>query len=197
MFGVISVFFLHNIVLWYLRSQNRKNIRLSSNNDRLLLIFFVLTALLGAQIGDYFGYMEDLSDVYKVSESYTWDDFHDYHMEPQYYILYRYLGGSYFLWRFIVFGLQFFILFSFAKKTGYHEWLFYLIFAMVYLKGSIVGRSNWGLIWFFCCILYYLISNKKLYLLLSIVCIFSHRSLLILPALIPLLFLKLNKKIFC
>ena len=196
MTGLIIVFILHNLLALFLYSRSRqcRYLAIKRQNYSLLLFIFLALSLLGLQTGDYFSYINLVKEASGVLSSNP--DYEGYitHMEPIYNYLAYIVGGNYMLWRLIVFGSSFIIVFYFAKKLGYNFYYFLFYFTILCLSGFLVGRMYWGLALFFGAIALFREEKKWWALLLCVCAAFAHKSLYILPALIPFAFLRFNKK---
>lgn len=190
--GIIFVFFLFNYVLLYFKNCKKQNSFQQIPDNRRFFIFLLLTfvGIVGLQQGDYYGYWEEIKEIAQTPDSYGKVT----HLESQYEYLARRLHGNYFLWRLIIFGGQFAILVYYLRKLKFFTYGYLYVFTIICLHAMVVGRSSWGMVLFFCATMYAVESKKYFHLLLALLCVFSHTTLLILPALLPLLFFRVNKK---
>lgn len=196
MTGLIIVFVLHNLFALFLYSRSRlcHYSAIKRQNYSLLLIVFLALSILGLQTGDYFSYINLVKEASGALSSNPDYDGYITHMEPIYNYLAFFVGGNYMLWRFIVFGSSFVFVFYFAKKLGYNYYYFLFFFTILCLSSFLVGRMYWGLALFFGAIALFRENKKWWALVLCICAAFAHKSLYILPALIPFAFLRFNKK---
>ncbi len=197
MTGPIIVFVLHNLLLFYLWNQSRKrNDLIGRRNYRFLLLVYIVLAIVGLQSGDYIHHIEEIEYVYNEmrSTSSPSDSMMFFHMEPIYNYLAYWVHGDYIIWRAIVFGIPFIILFFTIKKIELKYWEYYFLFTLISFSGFIVGRMYWGVCLFFCSIACARKTGNKWYLLFAILALFAHKCLYILPAFIPMAYIKLNKK---
>lgn len=197
MTGPLIVFLLHNILLLFLWNQSRKNNDfINKRNYRCLFVVYIVLAVVGLQSGDYIHHIEDIEYVYnemRLSRSLN-DSMMFFHMEPIYNYLAYWLKGNYFLWRMVVFGITYVILFYTVKKLSINYWKYFLLFTLISFSGFIVGRMYWGVALFFCAIACARKTSNFWYLILAVVAMVGHKCLYILPAFIPFVFLKMNKK---
>lgn len=196
MIGLIIVFFAHNIVLFWLwnKSKRSQGQSIRSRDYRFLFFVYLLLSILGLQMGDYIAYSELVSDAYntlKVSPSMEGDVTH---MGRLYDLLAYWLGGHYLLWRFVVFGASFVFIFITARKICFDTWPFFFMFSLISMSGFFVGRMYWGVALFFCSVIAAKKTGNLWYLLFSLLAVFSHKCLYVLPLFIPFYFIKLNKK---
>lgn len=192
--GIFLVLIIFNCVLLHFNNLARKRFFQPIPSSKRLMIFLLLTFLgiIGLQQGDYFGYLDEVKEIARTPESYG----RVTHLEPQYETLARIVNGNYILWRFIIFGGQFAILLYYLRKSDLFTYGYLFFFSSICLSGMIVGRTSWGVVLFFCSI-YYALQNKDYkHILVAPLCLFSHTSLVVLLAIIPLVFFRINKKSF-
>ena len=195
MTGLILVFILHNFLALFLYSRSRSHCTaIKSDNYNFLLVFFLALALLGLQTGDYFSYVDLVKEACGILQSNSNYDGYITHMEPIYNYLAYFVGGNYMIWRLIVFGSSFIIIFLFARNLGFNYYYFFFFFTILCLSSFLVGRMYWGVALFFGAIALYREQKKWWALLLCICAAFAHKSLYILPVLIPFVFLRFNKR---
>lgn len=197
MIGPIIVFVLHNLLLLFLLLKSRKRIDYINNRSYInLFVVFVVLSIVGLQTGDYYHHIDLIKDAYNALKgSQDISSMLLYlHMEPIYNYLALWLSGDYILWRAVVFGSSFAIIFYFIRRLSFNYWSFFFIFTLISLSGFIVGRMYWGVALFVCSVAYARMSGNKWYLLLSLLCIFAHKCLYVLPLFIPFAYIRLNKK---
>lgn len=195
MVAVILVFIVFNIFLLYMSKKSRFYGYTQLTRKQIIKVLFIMVGLsiIGLQRGDYFGYKELVEEAYSILNTRT--DYDGYfHMEMQYNYLAYYLGGNYILWRFIVYGLQYFLLFWLLKKIKYLDYNFLYLYFIFAFTNSIVGRSSWGHMLLVCMMIYSNYTSNLCYRALSFLSIFSHKFLIV-PLFVSFLsFFKLNKK---
>lgn len=196
MTGLIIVFILHNLLALslYSRSRSCHYSAIKSDNYIFLLVFFLALALLGLQTGDYFSYIDLVKNASGILHSNPDYDGYITHMEPIYNYLAYFVGGNHMLWRLVVFGSSFIIIFLFARKLGFNYYYFLFFFTILCLSSFLVGRMYWGVALFFSAIAIFREQKKWWALFLCVCAAFAHKSLYILPALIPFVFLRFNKR---
>lgn len=197
MVGLLIVFVLHNLLLLFLWSHSKRSVDLiSKRNYRKLLYIYFLLSLLGMQSGDYLHHAELIEEVYldmnnssDIQETMVY-----YHMEPIYNYLAFLFEGNYILWRSVVFGLSFVIIFWFIKRLALDYWTFFFFFTLICFSGFIIGRLYWGVALFFCSIAYVRKTQNYWFLFFSFLSIFGHKCLYVFPVFLPFAFMKLNRK---
>lgn len=160
----------------------------------LLFLLFFVAALIGLQNGDYIHYKDLVKEAASYNQTSLFENDVFMHMEPIYNILARFVGGNYLLWRSVVFGGAIVIIFSLVPRIGFNNYCFILYLVLIYTDGLIVGRLSWGVVLFFCSMVLLKQTNNYWYIFLLLASLMAHKCLLILVALVPLIFLKFNKK---
>ena len=189
--GVFLVLILFNYVLFHYKVLSNKSFfqPIPSSRRTSVFILFTIMGLVGLQHGDYLSYAEEVREIARASAP-----FKITHLEVQYEQLARFVHGNYILWRLVIFGGQFAILFYYLKKTDLYSYGFLYIYSVLCLRSMVIGRATWGIVLFFCSTYYAIQSKNYKHLLVSPLCLFSHTSLIVLIAILPLVFLRLNKK---
>lgn len=196
MLGVTVVFFLY-ILLWlYFCLKCRKEMFLAIPPRRytLLCLFFMLLGILGMQQGDYVHYMDIIRQIGNITNLYTHYMGYISHMEPQYVWLAKMCHGEYLPWRFIVFSLQYLVLFFFVKKLNLNTYLMYLLILILCMHDFIYQRVSWGIILFVCALAYAIKTRNYYFLLLCPFSILAHKSIVVLFLCAPVVFLRCNKR---
>ena len=189
--GVFFVLILFNYVLYHYKELSNKRFfqPIPSNRRIYIFILFTFCGLVGLQHGDYFRYAEEVREIVRTAASYRIT-----HLEYQYEQLAKLVQGNYLLWRFIIFGGQFAILLYYLKKINLFSYGFLYVFSVMCLHSMVVGRASWGVVLFFCTTYYAIQSKNYKHLFITPLCLYSHTSLVVLLAVLPLIFLKFNKK---
>lgn len=197
MTGVIIVFVLHNLLLIYLWEKSRKRADwINKKSYWCLFLFYIFLALLGLQSGDYTHHIEEIQYVYQEMSRNNdpAESMKFFHMEPIYNYLAYWVQGNYLVWRAVVFGLPFVAIFYAVKKLKLKNWEYFLLFTLISFSGFIVGRMYMGVAVFFCAVACARYTGKMWYLLFALLALFAHKCLYVLPAFIPLAYIKFNKK---
>lgn len=190
-----------NIILWnalffsllsQLGKVQTRSICLSFSANRVYKKFFFLFSLFAVfafHTGDFAHYAELVIYIKK------WGDIT--HLEGFYVWLARLLHGNYFLWRLVVWGCFFYLLYLTLKKLHRDNFLSLFLFCSILLPMSVEGRYVLGLMLF----IYGFVSSlssrgkEKFFSILLLLCsYFLHRSIVLLFFLIPLSFVRLNRK---
>lgn len=149
----------------------------------------ILFGAYGGGEGDYFTYKEAVESIHSLVDVYYFDS-----MEMQYYYLAYMLDGDYFLWRIVIFSIQFIGLSWFLYMAKLNTYPIFFCFTSICLYSSIYGRSFWGAIFFFMGV-YLMIERKNpLFLIAVALSYFSHTSNLVLIALLPLGFFDIKRR---
>lgn len=181
MVAVILVFIIFNIFLLYIFRKSRfyGYTQLTRNQIVKVLLILVGLSIIGLQSGDYWGYKEHVEEAYSILKNSTNYDGYLTHMETQYSYLAYYLGGNYILWRFVVYGLQYFLLFWLLKKIKYLDYNFLYLYFILAFTNSIVGRSSWGHMLLVCMMILSNYTSNFFYRALSFLSVFSHKFLIV------------------
>lgn len=187
-----------NIILWnvlffsLLAKVQTRSICLSFSRNRVYkkyFYLFVFFAVFAFHTGDFAHYAELVIYIKR------WGNIT--HLEDFYVWLARLLHGNYFLWRLAVWGGFFYLFYLTLKKLHRDNFLSLFLFCSILLPMSVEGRYVLGLMLFIYGFVSFLCSRgrKRFWAVLLLVCsYFLHRSIVLLFFLIPLSFVRLNRK---
>lgn len=170
--------------------------RLTSSQAKVVFAILSLFSVYGLCFGDYWGYGALVHQAYETYMGFSGDKWYLYlHMEPIYNMLSVICYGNYSLWRFVIFGGEFLCLIYLLKSSKILNYETLYVFALFCLYSICAGRVSWGIVCFWMGLYTYIQTLQKKYLLFVAAAIISHYSLLLLFALIPFMFVPINRKI--
>lgn len=186
--GLILSIIFYNIILFIIYSKYKKGYTYISGKSMFFyMLLFIAYGTYGTHVGDYLRVNEMVEYIGQSPDYIIAGNF-----EPQYSMLAKFVHGNYVLWRLIINSIAFIGLGYFLHKSNLNDYRTLLLFTALSLFLVACNRGQWGQIYFFFG-LYLCYYRKWSYLLLTIAAYFSHASLLVLFALIPISFLKINK----
>lgn len=182
-------FLFYNVLLYiFYRHYRKGEYYIKTTNLVFYTILMILFGAYGGGEGDYFVYKLNVEQIQSIFDVYYSDA-----MEMQYYYLAYLLDGDYFLWRIVIFSIQFIGLSWFLYMAKLNTYPTFFCFTSICLYTAIYGRSFWGAIFFFMGV-YLMIERKNpLFLIAVALSYFSHTSNLVLIALLPLAFFDVKK----
>lgn len=189
MLHIFLSFVFFNIIVFNLYGHYKKGDYYVKKSDLLIYIaLFILFGTYGGGEGDFFHYKDIIEEHHSLSDVLFYSG-----MEPQYVYLSYFVGGNYYLWRFVLFSIEFLGFGYFLYKAKLNTYAVLLSFTTLCLVSSVYGRAYWGGIYFFFGV--YLLIEKKnpLYIIAILLSYVSHTSGLIRIALLPLAFINIKK----
>lgn len=161
------------------------------NKNKLIYYTFILIAFgtFGSGEGDSLHYEASVKMIHSLLEAESRLN----GMELQYNYLAYLVDGNYYLWRFVIFSIQFIGMSLMMYKAKLNTYPTLLCFVSFFLILSVYQRSYWGVIYFFLG-LYLLIEKKNpLFIIVMALCYLSHTQNILLFAMLPLAFIEFKK----
>lgn len=182
-------FLLFNIILFIFYTHYRRGHYFI---DKKHLVFYTILLIAfgtyGTGEGDYLHYRESVEIIQSMFDVAYYNG-----MEVQYNYLAYLCGGNYTLWRLVLFSVQFIGMSWLLYKAKLNTYPIFLCFIAICLILYTYQRSYWGVIFYF--IGLYLMIEKKnpLFVIVIILCYFSHTQNVVLLTLLPLAFIDIRK----
>lgn len=179
-------FLFYNLILIILYKHYKKGEYYIKKSDLFFYtILFIAFGTYGGGEGDFLHYQERVSLFQFLDDVYYYDM-----MEVQYNYLAYWLHGNYYLWRLVIFSVEFIGMSWFMYKAKLNTYPIFICFVAYCMILSVYNRGFWGGIYFFMG-LYLLIEKKNpLFLIAIALCYFSHTQNIVLLALLPLGFIR-------
>lgn len=182
-------FLLFNIILIICYNNYIKGCYYIKKKRLLFLTILLITfATYGTGEGDYLHYKENVELFHSL-----YDVMYYKGMEVQYNYLAYILGGNYTLWRLVIFSLQFVGMSLLLYKARLNTYPVFLSIIAVCLVLYTYQRSYWGVIFYVMGLFLLLEKKNPLFLLVIILCYFSHTQNIVLLALLPLGFFNIKR----
>ena len=153
---IISFLFYNLLLIIFYRHYKKGDYYINKSDLFFYTILLIAFGTYGGGEGDYLHYKKAVENIHSLA-----DVFYYTGMEVQYYYLAYLSEGSYTLWRFFIFSIQFFGLGWFLYKAKLNTYPILLTFTSLFLVTSVYGRVYWGVIYFFMgC---YLLIEKRIH----------------------------------
>lgn len=188
-------FFIYAIMLIKGR-KTFKGTMTHSNNYGFVLICMVLYSGLGFMEWDTYHYYRIYNEMLATGFS--------LHVEPFFYWLIVHLPHSYFLWRFVVWGMATVLMIMTAKILGLNATVLCYCVPLLFLQQLSMTRGSLGLALMIFCAALFIQSLEKKNIIMSVIAIlglvassYMHKSMIIfLSILVLCYFVPLNKRTF-
>lgn len=154
----------------------------------LYTILLIAFATYGGGEGDFWHYKEIVERFHTLLDVVSYNG-----MEIQYNYLAYYVGANYYLWRLVLFSVQFIGMSWLLYKAKLNTYPIFLCFIVICLILYTYQRAYWGVIFYFLGL--YLLFEKKnpLFLIIIALCYVAHTQNIVLLALLPLSFINIRK----
>lgn len=185
---LLSLLFYNVLLLIVWNHYKKDHYYIKKSNLFILTLLLVAFGTYGGGEGDFWKY-KDMVEATHTLFDVTFSN----GMEMQYYYLAYLLDGNYYLWRLVLFSIQFLGLSWFLNKAKLNTYPIILCFISFCLVSSIYGRSFWGAVFYFMGV--YLLLEKKnpLFLIAIALSYVSHTQNIVLFAMLPLAFIDIKK----
>lgn len=183
----LSFLFYNVLLIIFFRHYKKGDYYIKKTDLIIYTILLIAFGTYGGGEGDFWHYQERVALFRFIEDVYYYDM-----MEVQYNYLAYWLHGNYYLWRLVIFSVEFIGMSWFLYKAKLNTYPIFLCFVAYCLILSVYNRGFWGSIYFFMG-LYLLIEKKNpLFLIAIALCYFSHTQNIVLLMLLPLGFVNLK-----